>query len=177
MAGGAALSLIGGLGQASTARATAAVSMNVAQQEMGINNQKQQQMALQAQRSQLENFRNIQRARAQGLNAATNQGAQFGTGLQGGQAQAQDQGNYNSLGISQNLQTGEKIAGYNSAISEDKIQLAQLGGQAATDQGLSSLGGALMTSAGTVGKLGKNAGSISFGGVFGGGSPSGYGTG
>lgn len=138
-----------------TAHQTAEVSMDVAKQEQGINDQKKQQMQLQAQRSQLENFRNIQRARAQGLNAATSQGAQFGTGLIGGQDQATDQGAYNALGINQNLTIGNKIAGYNDTISQDKIQLAQLGGQAATDQGLSSLGGALMKIGPTVGQIGQ----------------------
>lgn len=123
----------------------------------------------------MENFRNVQRARAQGLNAATNQGAQFGSGLQGGQGSAVDQGVTNALGINQNLQIGNAIAGYNQNISADKEQLASLGGQAATDQGIMSLGGAMMSGAGTIGQLGKNAGGMQFNNIFGGGSPSGYG--
>lgn len=170
------MQLFGGLKQADVAHQTAQVSMDVAHQEQGINDQKQQQMSLQANRMQLENFRNVQRARAQGLNAATQQGAQFGSGLAGGQGQAEDQGFFNSLGINQNLQIGQNINGLNSNISQDKIKIAGLGGQAATDQGISSLGGALISSAGALGKMSKGVGSMNFNGLFGGGSPSGYGT-
>lgn len=155
MAGGAALKIFGGMQQSNIAHQQASVSMDEAHQEQNINAQKQQQMQLQANRSQLENFRNVQRARAQGLNAAVNQGANLGSGLQGGQAQAEDQGLYNSLGINQNLQIGNTIAGYNQNISQDKIQMASLGGDAASAAGLSSLGGALMSAGPTIGNLSK----------------------
>lgn len=163
MAGGLVLSAIGGFGASSTAHQSAQVSMDIAHQEQGINDQKRMQMTLQSQRSQLENFRNVQRARAQGLNSATNQGAQLGSGLAGGQAQAQDQGAYNALGLNQNLQIGNSIANYNDNISADKIQMAQLGGQMATDQGLMSLGGALIKAGPTIGAIGKGFGGFNFG--------------
>lgn len=172
MAVGAGMSIFGGISGASNAKAQAAVSSDIAGQEQNINAQKLQQMQLQAGRMNLQNFRNVQQARSQGLTAATSQGAQFGSGLQGGQAQATDQGLYNSLGINQNLQIGTTIAGYNDKISADKMQLASLGGDAATDQAWSSAGNSVMGAAGTIGKLGK---SVSFNGFFGGGSPSGYG--
>lgn len=155
---GLGMSLYGGLSGAKVAGEQAQVSQDEAQQEQKINEQKQQQMQLQAGRSQLENFRNVQRARAQGLNSAVQQGAQVGSGLAGGQAEATDQGLYSSLGINQNLQFGNTIAGYNNAISGDKMQMAQLGGQAATDAGIASLGGAVMKAGPTIGAFGKNAG-------------------
>ena len=176
MAAGLGASLFGGISGAGVSKQEAQVSANEAQQEQQINQQKQQQMNLQASRSQLENFRNVQRARAQGLNSAVNQGAQFGSGLAGGQAQATDQGMYNSLGINQNLQIGQTIAGLNNNISNDKIVMAGLGGQAATDAGIASLGGALMKAGPTIGQVGKSFGGMSFNGLFGGGSPSGYGS-
>lgn len=172
MAVGFGAQLFGGISGAGVAKQQAAVSMDEATQEQAINAQKQQQMTLQAGRMQLENFRNVQQARAQGLTSATSQGAQFGSGLQGGQAQATDQGMYNALGINQNLAIGQNIAGLNDKISADKIQMASLGGSAATDAGIASLGGAMVQAGPTIGKMGKG---ISFGGIFGGGSPSGYG--
>lgn len=173
---GLGMSLFGGIKGAQVAGQQAEVSQDEARQEQNINNKKQQQMNLEASRQQTENYRNIQRARAQGVNAAVQGGAQFGSGLSGGQAQARDQGGVNSLGISQNLQFGNTIAGYTNTISGDKMQMASLGGQAATDAGIASLGGALMKAGPTIGAFGKNAGAS--GGLFmGGGSPSGYGTG
>jgi hypothetical protein len=157
---GFGMQLFGGFSQADNARQQAAVSQDIAVQEQGINAQKQQQMQLQAQRAKLENFRNVQRAKSMGLATATSQGAEFGSGLQGGQAQATDAGVYNDLGINQNLQIGQNIFGYNSKISSDKQQLASLGGEAATDQGIASLGGALIKSGPTIGQLGKGLGSL-----------------
>lgn len=174
------MQLFGGAKGAGVAKQQAAVSSDIAGQEQAINTQKYQQMQLEANRSQLENFRNMQRARAQGLNSATQQGAQFGSGLAGGQAQATDQGLFNSLGINQNLEVGNNIFGLNSNISKDKMQLASLGGEAATDAGISSLGGSLIKAGPIVGAFGKNA-MAGFGNVgnifFGGGTPSGYGRG
>jgi len=45
-------------------------------------------------------------AQARSQATATSQGAQFGSGLQGGLAAAEDQGGVNALGISQNLGIG-----------------------------------------------------------------------
>lgn len=172
---GLGMQLFGGLSGASVSKQQAKVSMDEATNEQSINEQKQQQMYLQSQRNQLEVFRNIQRARSAGLQAATTQGAQFGSGLAGGQAQAVDQGLTNSRSISQNLEIGENIAGFNNNISADKIQMAQLGGEAATDAGIASLGGALIKSGPIIGQLGKGVGFGNIGNnFFGGGSPSGY---
>jgi len=155
---GLGMQLFGGFAGAGVAKQQAQVSEEIAQDEQKINIQKQQQMQLQAQRSNLENFRNVQKAQAQSLAAATAQGAQFGSGLQGGQAQIKDQGLYNALGVNQNLQIGQNIFGINSDISAKKEQLASLGGQAATDQGIASLGGAIMKAGPIVGAFGKNFG-------------------
>lgn len=176
MAVGTGLQIYGGMKQSGIAKQQAAIgqqqasiSADEAAQEQGINYQKQQQMQLQASRMQLENFRNVQRARAQGLNTAVSQGAQFGSGLQGGQAQATDQGYTNALGINQNLEIGNNIFGYNNAISQDRIksaglqsQSAALGGDAATASGISSLGGALVKTGPTIGAMAKG---INFSGL------------
>lgn len=188
---GLGLQLFGGMGQASVAKQQAGISAqiagvsgDVATQEQAINSQKQQQMTLEAQRSSLQNFRNVQQTKAAGLAAATSGGAEFSSSFKGAQASATDQGLYNQEGINQNFQTGTNIFGLNNKISADRIQMASLqsqsallGGQAATDQGLSSLGGALLKAGPTIGAFSKGIGGVNFNGLFGGGSPSGYGTG
>lgn len=154
---GLGMQIFGGISSAQNAAAQAKVSENEISQEQSISNAKQQAMEINGRRTQMENVRNNQRARAQATNSATNQGAQFGSGLQGGLAQVNDQSQFNMLGVNDALQTGRQIAGFNNAISGDKEQLAQLGSSAATDAGISSIGGSLTKSASTIGQLGKNA--------------------
>lgn len=172
---GLGLSLFGGMGQASVASQQAQISSQVATvggqiatDEQAVQAQKQQQMQLEASRANLQNFRNTQQAQARNLSNATAGNSQFGSGLQGGQAGAKDQGLFNSLGINQNLQIGQNIFGIDSDISQKRIQIAGLqsqsallGGQAATDQGYASLGGALLKSGPIIGALGKNLGGFS----------------
>jgi len=177
--GGIAMSAIGGFGAAGVSKQISQVSQNEVGLEEQVNMQKQNAMELSSRRQQTEIMRNSQRQRAQATAAATTQGAQFGSGLQGGLAGVTDQSTYNALGVNQNTQTGNNIFGLDYGISQDKSQIAGLQGQQATDQGIASLGGALTSSAGTIGKLSQGVGS--FGNIgnslFGGGSPSGYGTG
>ncbi len=155
---GLGMQIFGGLGAANVAKQTAQVSAGIAADEMQINAQKQQQMQLEASRAQLQNLRNVQQARAKGLEVATAGGAQFGSGLAGAQAAASDQGGVNALGISQNLQIGQNIFGLNNDVSGKKIQLAGLGGQAATDQGIASLGGATLRAGPIIGSFARNIG-------------------
>lgn len=150
---GLGMSIFGGMQQAGIAKEQAGVSADVARQEQGINDQKQQAMELAGRRQQLEIIRNNQRARAMAENSAVNQGAQFGSGLQGGLAQIQDQSTFNLVGVNSALETGRNIAGYNNAISTDKIRLAQLGGDAASAAGFASLGGSIMKAGPAIGAL------------------------
>lgn len=161
---GLGLQLFGGLGQANVSKQQAQVSGNIATQEQNINVQKQMQQTLDAQRMQLQNYRNAQRQRSLATAAAVNQGASQGSGLQGGLAGITDMANFNNRSVNQNTQISNNIFGYTSAINADKTQLAQLGGQAATDQGLASLGGSLIKAGPIIGALGKN--------IFGGSSDS-----
>jgi len=186
---GLATSIFGGMGQsdvakqqAQVAKQQAALSADEAQQEMGINTQKQQAMELDANRRLMENFRNVQKTKAMNLAAATNQGAQFSSGFAGGQAGAQDQGNVNALGINQNLQIGRAIGVFNNNISQDRIKNAALGGQMADLQGqsakykaISNIGSTIMGSAGTFGNVAGAAGGFASkaAGLFSGGSLSG----
>ena len=176
---GLGMQIFGGMSAANNAKQQAAVAQDEAAQEQGINNAKQQAMELNGRRSQLENLRNNQRARAQGIEASVNQGAQFGSGIQGGLAATDDNSMFNMVGVNSALQTGRQINAFNSNISTDKMKMAALGGTAATDQGIASLGGSLLKSAPTLGAIGQSGWnglkSMNLGqGQFGGGSPSGY---
>lgn len=137
------------------------VNQGIAKNEIAISNQKQQQMQIEARRMQLETVRNAQRQRAAGVNAATNQGAQFGSGLQGGEAQNTDQALFNLQGINQNLAFGNTIFGINNDITNQKMQLNNLQTQyqqaSATDASISSIGGALVKSGPMIGGLYKDA--------------------
>lgn len=153
---GLGMQLFGGFKQAEVSKQTAQVSAGIAADEQQVQVQKQQQMQLEADRTNLQNFRRTQQVKAQGLATATAGGAQFGSGIAGAQASETSEGLYNSLGINQNLEIGKNIFGINSDISGKKIKLAQLGGEAATDQGISSMGGAIMKSGPTVGAFTKS---------------------
>lgn len=145
--------IFGGISSSENASQQAAVQLQMAQKEGQIQEQRQNQMVLDSRRQQLEIVRNGQRARAMALNAATNQGAQFGSGLAGGYGQISGQTNTNLLANQQNTQIGNNIYGMNSDISGYKMQLGQLQSQQATNQGYMSLGGALLKAGPTIGNL------------------------
>lgn len=155
---GFGLQIAGGLGQASSAKEIARVSNDKAQHEMQINTMKQQQIRLEAQRMQMQDTRNMQRSRAMALNAATSQGAQYGSGLQGGLAEVTNQGLFNIQGVRQALQTSEAVYGQNQFITQDNAKIASLQGDASTSQGISSVGGSIMKSAPGLGQLLKGFG-------------------
>lgn len=159
---GLGMSLYGKFKGSADASQYSALEKQQAGLEMQINQQKQQQMALNGRRQQLEVFRNTQRLKAQSVQAGVNQGAQFGSGLAGGMAQVTAQGNYNLLNIDQNLQVGKNIFGLNDQISGVKMQMAGVKSNLATDQGWTSMGGAVLSSADKIGNL---AGNLNFGGA------------
>lgn len=149
------MQLFGGMGAAENAREAHRLQGEVAGLEGKVNDQRRSQMELSARRQQMEIFRNNQRARAMGTNAAVNQGAQFGSGLQGGLAQVQNQSMWNSLGISQNLEIGRNIFGINDEISRKKAQISNVQGEMATNQGIASFGGQLMNSAEPISRISR----------------------
>lgn len=172
---GLGLSIFGGMSAADDAKQLAQQQTQLANQtyeintkisglEGQVNQQRKAQMELSGRRMQMENFRNVQRSRAMGLNASVNQGAQFGSGLQGGQAQEANQGLYNAQGINSNLEIGRNIFGLNDQISAQKMALSgvqnhfagvmgSLQSQMATDQGIANIGGAVTKSAGMLGNM------------------------
>lgn len=170
------MQIFGGLGASSDAKAASRISKNIAGHEQDINNVKQRQMELEGRRMQLENIRNNQRARAMSENAAVNQGAQFGSGLQGGLAEIQNQSLFNMFGVNKAIQAGLEINQFNQAISKEKMQLADVQASSANNQAIASLGGSVMKAGPIIGQLAQGfGGNNGFNFMFGGGSPSGYG--
>lgn len=153
---GLGIQLFGGSQAAENAKKAAQINKGIAADEQQINQQKNQQMQLEAQRSSLQQFRNIQRLRAQATASAVSQGANFGSGLQGGLAEVTNEGLFNTQGINQAAQFGNTIFGINNDISSKKMQLSDVQSNMASDQALSSLGGALVKNAGTISGLGKD---------------------
>lgn len=126
--------------------------------EQLIEAQRKRAMELDAKRKNIELVRTQQRARSIALTAATAQNAQLGSGLQGGYGQIGGQVGFEQLGILQNLDIGRRIFGLNAALSEQKIAMGNAQSQMYTGQGMMSLGGSLMNSAGTLGKIGQGFG-------------------
>lgn len=145
--------------QTKAAKDSANASADVARQEQQAEAVRQQAMEADARRKQLENLRQMQRARAMSLSSATNQGAIYGTGLQGGYGQISGQGNFNAQGIDQSLSTGEQLFGINSNISQDRVNMAGYSANAAMGAGLTSLGGSILTASSSLGRLSGGFGS------------------
>src|SRR5882757_6773508 len=118
------MQLFGGLSAASDTKKAYGIQQNITGLEGNVNQQRQAAMELSARRQSLENFRATQRAQSQGLNNAVSQGAQFGSGLAGGEAQITAQGAFNNQGINQNLEIGRNIFGLNDKISQQKLALS-----------------------------------------------------
>lgn len=150
---GAVGSIIGGIGGMMSSSAISEQQMKIAGLEKQAEEQRHKAMVLQARRQATEISRNQQRANAMALQAATSQGASQGSGLQGGYGQIAGQTATNMAGVNQNYQIGENMFGINNQISNAKMQIAQLGGEAAMWQGISSLGGSVMKIAGPLGNM------------------------
>lgn len=115
---------------------------------------REQQMNLETMRQRRQAVRNALRSRAIAVASATNQGAASAgsSGLPGGLAQISNQGQDNVSGIDKGKQIGSGIFNANA-------DYAAAGGQMAVGQGLSSLGGALVNNAPTIGSIGTFFGS------------------
>lgn len=150
---GASTSLFGGIMGMGDAKKARQIEEQIAVQERRANEVRREAMNLSARRQQIENIRNTQRMAAISTSTATNQGAQFSSGAAGGQAQVLNTGYWNSLGITQNWLSGEKMFGINDQISSLKSQLSGVQGDMYTDQAISGLGKSIMGMSGTIGNL------------------------
>jgi hypothetical protein len=154
---GLGMQLFGAAGASSNAREAANINKGIAGDEQQINEQKRLQMEMSARRQQVEVMRNAQRTGAQSTAAAANQGALFGSGYAGAQGQITSQAGFDTQGITGNLAIGENIFNTNNDISSKKMQLADVQSSQATDTALMSLGGSMVSNAGTIGNIGKYA--------------------
>lgn len=163
---GAGLSLYGSMSKAAAAEKYEEAQKRKIEIQQQINEQRRQAMELDANRKQLEVIRNTQRVRAAGLQAATNQGAQFGSGYAGGQAQAQAQGGFNLLGINQNLSIGRNVFALNNKLSQTEIEMGQASTQESTATGYQSMGSSVLSAMPAISALSK--GGTGFGNTGGG---------
>lgn len=158
---GVGMQIFGAFGASDAAEEAAKINKSIAADEQKINEQKKIQMQMEARRSQLQQYRNMQRLRSQATAAAVNQGASYGSGLQGGLAEVTNQGTFNLTGITGGLEISQNIFDINNDISAKKMQLADVQSDMAESQAWGSLGGALVKNAGTIGQLGQTG----FGGL------------
>lgn len=139
---------------ASQKMAGASAAASAQKQQIGLEQQaeatRQQYMEYDSRQKSLQVARNMQRARHLALNNATTQGAQFGSGLQGGYGQVAGQGNTNLQGIGVNLGLGRQMFGINSQISQAKISQVTGQQQMQFGSGLQSLGSGLTGAMGPV---------------------------
>lgn len=159
---GLGASIFGVSKQYNAVKQEAATQQDQIKLEQQVEDQKRQAMELTAKRSSMQDFRQAQVARSMATQNATNQGAQFGSGLQGGLAQVSGQSNTNQLGIMQNLMIGRNMYNLESQISQDKIKMSQEKSQEAEGGAISSIGGALGKSIGPLGNLGMQLAPLIF---------------
>lgn len=171
MIGGMGASLFGAFGASSAARKAAEAQKSIAGLEIKANAQREQAMELNANRAMLQNVRMNQMARSVAQMNATSQGAQFGSGLQGGIGSISGGTGTNILGISQNLRIGRNLFDTYNKISHFKMDLGDAQSQLSTDQGLMSFGSSMMGASKSFGNLG----SVNWGSLFSGGGGSGEG--
>lgn len=151
---GLGTSLYGMFGSSSVAHQTAQLSSNITSLEGQENDVRQQAMNMSAKRSQIQTVRTAQRARSMAVQAgATQTGSLTGSGVEGGISETTSEGTYGLQGINFQKAFGTSLFGLDAQVTNDKMKLASLGGTAATDAGITSLGGAIMSVAGKAGNI------------------------
>lgn len=140
MLGGIGASIYGGIKSYEAAQGQFGAEQKIFGLEAQAEAQRKQMMELNARRSALQVVRNQQRARSMAVSTSTQQGAQFGSGVQGAYGQISGQSGVGLLGINQQLQAGENLFGINSQIMQQRQQYAQFGSQAYTGQAIGQVG-------------------------------------
>lgn len=117
---------------------------DISQKEVGVEIQqnavRKQQVQLDYNRASMQGLRQSQMARSMAINSATGQGAQFGSGLQGGLAGISGQAGVNQLGLNQNLDLSNQMFGLSDQLNALKQQYAKAGTKASDAQGLIGIG-------------------------------------
>lgn len=159
LAGGAG-GLFAGSKASGVAQQESAVSQQITALEGQENMQRQLAMQISSRRQVTQAIRQAQLRASQGLAAATNQGAQFGSGAQGGQAQEVAEGAFNVAGTNQQYEIGTNLFNLQGQVTEKQGIMSQLQGQLASLQGqqsmyagISSIGASLSRSAGPMGNI------------------------
>jgi hypothetical protein len=131
-------SIYGALEGSRFAKQKAEQEKAIARLEIEADKQRRDAMDIQARRGMLQNVRNAQQAQANALSSAVGSGAQFSSSAQSGQRQAGAEAAYGNLGISQNLQIGEKLFDINEQIDYTKMSEADTESKQATAMGIGS---------------------------------------
>lgn len=105
---------------------------------------RRQAMEFDALRRRRENIRQGQMARALAVSRATNQGAESGSGLEGGIGQISGRTGINLTGVQGQLGFGRSIFDINAQTSSFYAQAAAAGTRSSLGSGLVSLGGAVV---------------------------------
>lgn len=150
---GLAISGFGAMKGSQDSAAAAKAQEQIAGLEKQQNAQRQLAMQITGRQQQMQQIRSNQLAQAQATAAATNQGAQFGSGLAGGKASIQGQSEANLTGINQQLDIGNQIFGLDAQVSDQKMAQYKAQSDAATDSGIGALGGMLLKAAPTIAEL------------------------
>lgn len=152
MAAGLAATVYGGVKQYQAAQQQFGAEQKIFGLEQNAEAQRKQMMELNANRMSLQAVRNQQRARSMALSSSTGQGAQFGSGLQGGYGQISGEAGVNLLGISQQLGAGENLFGINKDIQGQRMQYAQAGSQSYTGGAIAGAGSQIFNASRSSGK-------------------------
>jgi hypothetical protein len=147
---GAATSLVGGYLGYEAAQGQYQSQSNIAELQKQMNALSLNQMELTGRRNQMEVLRNEQRARSLAISSSTNQGATYGSGLQGGFGQIAGSSGNNMLALAQNLSIGRQEATVQGSIIDQQLAASKYQSQAATAAGISSLGGGITSAGGSI---------------------------
>lgn len=151
---GLGVSIFGTVMQMDAAQKAAAAQKKALQFQMQAEASREQASKLDAMRRKREAIRQGIIQRSQALSTGTNQGAQYGTALPGAYGQIGGQTAFNIAGITgQQMLAGDVFAA-NRGVFRARKDEADAGAQSALGAGISSLGGALGKSLGSIGKLG-----------------------
>lgn len=145
--------LIGAVGAAATAVGVGTQVVGAVQAARGEKKAealREAQMNLESRRERRNIVRQAALARASAVTSAQSQGAQDGSGLQGGLSQITSQAGNATVATNQNNQLGSAMFGANRMISSGNT-MASIG------SGISSLGGSLVQNSEMLGRLGNYA--------------------
>lgn len=152
--GGLAISIVGTVLQVNAQQKAAEAQQKALQAQSQAEASREQAMNLDAQRKKREAVRLSIIQRSQALSAGTNQSAQYGTALPGAYGQIGSNAGRSVSDISGQAALGGDIFASNRVALSARRDEASAGAQAALGSGISSLGGAIGKSLGSIGKLG-----------------------